>query len=52
MAGEFAMGAAENKKLMQEIFAGLANRNGALLVDAVLGDPAFPAVPFHIPASA
>ena len=34
----FAMTSAENKKLMQEIFAGLANRNGTLLVERMSDD--------------
>ena len=32
------MTSAENKKLMQEIFAGLANRNGTLLVERMSDD--------------
>jgi ketosteroid isomerase-like protein len=34
----FAMTSAENKKLMQEIFAGLANRNGTLLIERMSDD--------------
>ena len=32
------MSSAENKKLMQEIFAGLANRNGTLLIERMADD--------------
>ena len=32
------MGASENKKLMQEIFAGLANRNGTPLIERMSDD--------------
>ena len=32
------MGAPENKKLMEEIFAGLANRNGTLLIERMSDD--------------
>ena len=32
------MSASENKKLMQEIFAGLANRNGARLIESMSDD--------------
>ena len=32
------MGASENKKLMEEIFAGLANRNGTLLIERMSDD--------------
>jgi uncharacterized protein len=34
----FAMTSAENKKLMEEIFAGLANRNGTLLIERMADD--------------
>jgi ketosteroid isomerase-like protein len=34
----FVMSSAENKKLMQEIFAGLANRNGTLLIECMSED--------------
>ena len=32
------MGASENKKLMEEIFAGLADRNGTLLIERMSDD--------------
>ncbi len=32
------MGASENKKLMEEIFAGLANRNATLLIELMSDD--------------
>jgi len=32
------MGAPENRKLMEEIFAGLANRNGTLLIERMSDD--------------
>jgi ketosteroid isomerase-like protein len=34
----FGMSATDNKKLMQEIFAGLANRNGTLLIERMAED--------------
>jgi ketosteroid isomerase-like protein len=34
----FAMTSAENKKLMEKIFAGLANRNGTLLIERMADD--------------
>jgi uncharacterized protein len=36
--GEFAMSAAANKKLMEEIFARLANRDGALFYESLADD--------------
>jgi ketosteroid isomerase-like protein len=36
--GMFVMSSAENRKLMQEIFAGLANRNGTLLIERMSED--------------
>jgi hypothetical protein len=46
MAGEFVFRLSDGKIREVREYADTA------LVDAVLGDPAFPAVPFHIPASA